>query len=128
MSRLTRDGTAEPVKRDQILRRERGQGNINFPCSADHEQDRQPYPVDPYSQQSKFSVVLPTPIVTVTATGYVKPPCLKLGTFFAKEGGGPRTQQYRRPIVLYSRSDPGLRCIEPVAKRIFSTKLLCSST
>ena len=31
MSRLTRDGTAEPVSRDQILRRERGQGNINFP-------------------------------------------------------------------------------------------------
>ena len=34
MSRLTRDGTAEPVSRDQILRRERGQGIINFPCSA----------------------------------------------------------------------------------------------
>ena len=28
-----------PVSRDQILRRERGQGNIHFPCSADHEQD-----------------------------------------------------------------------------------------
>ena len=49
MSRLTRDGTAEPVSRDQILRRERGQGNIQFLCSADHEQDWQPYPVDPYS-------------------------------------------------------------------------------
>ena len=48
MSRLTRDGTAEPVSRDQILRRERGQGNVNFPCSADHEQDWQPYPVGPY--------------------------------------------------------------------------------
>ena len=49
MSRLTRDGTAEPVSRDQILRREREQGNINFPCSADHAQDLQPYPVNPYS-------------------------------------------------------------------------------
>ena len=49
MSRLTRDGTTEPVSRDQILRRERGQGNIHFPCSSDHEQDWQPYPVDPYS-------------------------------------------------------------------------------
>ena len=49
MSRLTRDGTAEPVSRDQILRHERGQGNIHFPCLADHEQDWQPYPVDPYS-------------------------------------------------------------------------------
>ena len=49
MCRLTRDGTAEPVSRDQILRHARGQGKINFPCSADHEQDWQPYPVDLYS-------------------------------------------------------------------------------
>ena len=41
MSRLARDGTAEPVSQDHILRRERGQGN--------HEQDWQPYPADPYS-------------------------------------------------------------------------------
>ena len=49
MSRLTRDGTAGPVSLDQILRRERGQGNVHFPCSTDHEQDWQPYPVDLYS-------------------------------------------------------------------------------
>ena len=49
MSGLTQDGTAEPVSRDQILRRESGQGNIDFPCSADHVQDWQPYLVDPYS-------------------------------------------------------------------------------
>ena len=48
MSRLTRDGTAKPVSQDEILRRERGQGNIHFPCSADYEQDWQPYPVDTY--------------------------------------------------------------------------------
>ena len=47
MSRLTRDGTAEPVSRDQILRREREQGNIHFPRSADLMQEWQPYPVDP---------------------------------------------------------------------------------
>ena len=49
MNRLTRDGTAEPVSRDQIPRHARGQGNINFPCSADHEQDWRPYPLDPHS-------------------------------------------------------------------------------
>ena len=49
MSRLTRDGTPEPVSRDQIFRHARGQGNIHFPGSADHEQEWQPYPVDPYS-------------------------------------------------------------------------------
>ena len=31
MSRLTRDGTAEPVSRDLIVRHARGQGNIIFP-------------------------------------------------------------------------------------------------
>ena len=46
MKRLTREGTAEPVSRDQILMHEGGQRNINFPCSADHDvQDWQPYPV-----------------------------------------------------------------------------------
>ena len=49
MSRLTRDGVAEPVLRDQILRRERRQGNIHFPSLAKREQDWQSYPVDPYS-------------------------------------------------------------------------------
>ena len=39
MNKLKRDGTVETVSRDQILRRERGQGNIIFTCSADHEQD-----------------------------------------------------------------------------------------
>ena len=28
---------------------DRRQGNIHFPCSADHEQDWLPYPIDPYS-------------------------------------------------------------------------------
>ena len=49
MSRLMRDGTAEPVSRGQILRRDRDEGNIIFPYLPDHEQDWQPYPVDPYS-------------------------------------------------------------------------------
>ena len=49
MKRLPWDRAAAPVSRDQILRRERGQGDVYFPCSADHEQDWQPYPVDPYS-------------------------------------------------------------------------------
>ena len=44
MSRLTRDGAAEPVSRDQNLRRERVQGDFHFPCSADHEEDWNPLP------------------------------------------------------------------------------------
>ena len=49
MSRLTRGVTAEPISREQILRCERGQEDINFSSSADHKQDWQPYPVDSYS-------------------------------------------------------------------------------
>ena len=45
-------GTAEPVPRDQILRRERGQENIHFPGSSGQEQDWQPFPVDLYSAVS----------------------------------------------------------------------------
>ena len=49
MSRLTRDGTAERVSRDQILKHIGGRRNIHSPCSADHEQDWQPYLIDPFS-------------------------------------------------------------------------------
>ena len=52
MSGLSQDGTAEPVSRDQILRRERGQGKKRDSCSADHDQNWQPHPVDPYSAES----------------------------------------------------------------------------
>ena len=66
MSRLTRDGTAEPVSRDQILRQERGQGNTHFSCSADHVQDWQPYPVDRYScYMCDHTVTLPIKHVSV---------------------------------------------------------------
>ena len=47
MSRLTQDGAAGLFSRDQILRRERGQGNIHFLCLADQEQYWQPYRLMP---------------------------------------------------------------------------------
>ena len=56
-----RDWTIEPVSRDEILRRVRGQGNIHFPCSADHEQDCQPYPADPYSAICEDHTYIHTP-------------------------------------------------------------------
>ena len=46
MSKLTQEGTAEPLSRHRVLRHELGQGNFHFSCSVDHEQDWQPYPVD----------------------------------------------------------------------------------
>ena len=47
MSRLTRNGTAKPVSRDQTFMGGRGKGSTDFPCLTDHEQDWQPYTVDP---------------------------------------------------------------------------------
>ena len=72
MSRLTRDGTAEPVSRDQILRREREQGNIDFPCSADHEQDWQRYPVDPQSTICDGHTYIVTSIVDPALGGSMR--------------------------------------------------------
>ena len=63
MSKLTRDGTTEPILRDPLLRREWGQENIMFPCSADHEQDWQPYPVDRYSDICNDHIGLYVPII-----------------------------------------------------------------
>ena len=61
MSRLTRDGTAEPVSRDQIIRRERGHGNIDFSCSADHVQDWQ-----------SLIRLIHTPAICVTIHTYIR--------------------------------------------------------
>ena len=75
MSRLTRGGTAETVSQDQILRHERGQGSIHFPCSTDHEQDWQPYPVDPtlaYSSRTKVPAFCSTGIVVVVVVFTLK--------------------------------------------------------
>ena len=52
MSRLTREGTAEPVSRKTKflgLNEDSEILGIFFPFSANDEQDWQPHPVDPYS-------------------------------------------------------------------------------
>ena len=52
MSRLTQDGTAKPVPRDHILRRERarrGRKISIFPVQLITSRFWQPYSVDPYS-------------------------------------------------------------------------------
>ena len=52
MSRPTRDGTASNPSHETKFsgaNADREIFNIHFPCSADHVQDSQPYPVDPYS-------------------------------------------------------------------------------
>ena len=61
MSRLTGDGTAKPVWRHQILRRELGQRNQPFFLSADPEQRLQPHPVDLYfAKSAKHNIYIHT--------------------------------------------------------------------
>ena len=49
MSRLTRDGMAESSRVTKFSGANRDRENIHFLCSVNHEQDWQPYPVDPHS-------------------------------------------------------------------------------
>ena len=69
MSRLPRAGPAEPVSRDQLIRREWGQENIHFSCSADHEQVAVVVVVDSHIQR----IVLATEETTVTQQVSHKP-------------------------------------------------------
>ena len=99
MSRLTRDGTAEPVSRDQILRHARGQGNVHFPCSADHEQDWQPYTVDPYSAICDDHTYIHTYIHTCTQ--------IILARSYRRTDGSTFSRSWRREfggtVVWYSK-------------------------
>ena len=109
MRKLTRDGTAEPVSRDQILRRERGQRIIHFPYpAADHEQDWQPCPV---VRVIHSNIVLHTRTAVVThiyiyayytttvnrARMYMSPPKIYTGTWYINQ----YKQQYCTSTYIY---------------------------
>ena len=96
MSKLMRDGTAEPVSRDQILRRERGQGNIHFPCSADNVQDWQPYRVGPYSWYMCNRTYMHVMVVAYFQQYNVgqKPICI-LYTYINLHAGTPNNQRQK---------------------------------
>ena len=113
MSRLTRDGTAEPVSRDQILRHARGQGNVHFPCSADHEQDWQPYPVDPYSAICDDHTYIHTYIHTVLImTYYVTQVVIALVTHISRERETPRLGHGPTPYsISVSTLDTSSSCV-----------------
>ena len=64
--------TAEPVSRDQTVRRQRGQENIHSPCSADHKKEWQPYPADP------FSAIFDTYIHQYSSSALHTEPCGKM--------------------------------------------------
>ena len=82
MSTLTRDETVEPVSRDQILRREREQRNIHFPCSADHEQEWQHYPVDPYSAISDGHTHIPLLLSFPIPVGFCRRAVWRYNSFY----------------------------------------------
>ena len=107
MSKLTRDGTAEPVSRDQIHRRERGQRIIHFPCSAaDHEQDWQPCPVvrctykhsSTYTYRFSYTYIYAYYTTTVNrAQMYMSPNKKYTGTWYINQ----YKQQYCTSTYIY---------------------------
>ena len=78
MSGLTRDGTVEPDSRDEVLKCKQGQEIMNFSCSADHERDWQPYPVDLYSGLSHDYTYIHayTSVVVMRLSNRLKPLCI----------------------------------------------------
>ena len=70
MSRLTRDGTAENLPRETKFSGANGDREIFiFPVADDHEQDSQPYPVDPYSATVVPPVLSTCPLHTNSGCG-----------------------------------------------------------
>ena len=104
MSRLTRDGTAEPVLRDQTLRHVREQGDNHFPCSADHEKDWQPYPVYPYSAICDDHAHIHTVLESANSSHLTLP-------YWCIRGyrGGKLVQALRRAVRGNSRAPNALR-------------------
>ena len=93
MNGLTRNGTAEPVSRDRILRREQRQGENHFPCSADHEQDWQPYPVGPYSAKCDDN--------TQDTCGGISNSCFNVSMNPLPYDGVPQLPQTRRTAAVH---------------------------
>ena len=107
-----RDG--QLVSRDQSLRRERGHGNIHFPCTADHEQDWQPYPVDPYSPKCDDHTYSLGYIRILTVTARVA----LLSSPVRPTNEGPRIQQIIVPMEKPENTTirPLEACISDVPK------------
>ena len=89
MSGMMPDGTAEPVSRDRILRRERGQGKYMFPSSADHnKQDSRSYRLMPslrddhtYRYRPRYLLYRTCPLHTNSGCGKREsPPVVQLVT------------------------------------------------
>ena len=128
MSRLTWDGTTKPVSQDQILRRERGQGNIYFPCSAGHlDQDWQFCPVVftvsplgwlPFSSRSTAIPAFPCNLRKYYIPNHT--PCvLLIGTVILI---------VQRAIWSSSSSYPTTAAIELLCSRSVNPKRTCSGT
>ena len=64
-----------------------GTGEYYFPCSADHEQDWQPYPVDPYSA------------IEMTIHTYIQ--TYILYTYINRHGGTHQTKSKNKTETMY---------------------------
>ena len=104
---LTPDGTTEPASREQILRHERGQGNINSPYSADHEQDWQPSLVGPYSATVYIYIYIYIYIYVMTTYDHTVPGVFKKNLNASKPSEHP--PQVEECLKVYIGGNIGCR-------------------
>ena len=117
VSRLTRDRTAETVSRDQILRHERGQGNIRFPCSDHVLRDRNPgfleSEIGPFSDFKRKSYLMDLKSAHSQEFDFQEPGevdrFLKMGTHFQDFGlSGKWSLCYMVRLFGYAQGISGL--------------------
>ena len=103
--------TAEPVSRDQMIRRDRGQGNIHFPCSVDHEQDWQPYSVDPCSCYMRDYTYIHHPVAGATQVSVTSVSCASEGisVLMGRQIPSKRARQTNQPKDSLSDVDCAVR-------------------
>ena len=76
-------GLPNPSRETKFSGANGGTGKVHFPCSADHKQDWQPYPVDPYSDAMCDDHTYKHTVITLSADGPQLDRSLPLGYLFA---------------------------------------------
>ena len=88
-----------------------GPGEYYFPCSADHEQDWQPYPVDPYSAICDDHTYIHTYIIPGWSSSSPLLKILKPKTFLLTQSASSRLKLYTLYNVYILHLTCFFRCL-----------------
>ena len=121
MTRLTRDGPAERISRDQVLRRERGQRTNHFPRLANHEHrigNLAYYTVDPYTAESAANLCVSFFLFFVlcffsASAWHRKPPQVYSSVVYTPRHAKTSSHSHPQKQSLGLRHNKALACIPP---------------